>query len=127
MVRLVITCTNYDQNYLVCFSAGIPCFDFARIVNHLPVAIEDRESWMPKLFDKYYSSFVETLDRFKLDPPFTMENFIKDVESKGVFLAFICDMQVYKFLRPNISADHRRNIKFLAEKAARNDPKLFEC
>ncbi len=108
------------------FVLGNPCFDFARVVHHSPVSSETMESRLPGLFDNYYSSFVETLATFTFNPPFLKEDFIKDVESKGVFMCAICDMLVYKSVRLDWPLEWRQKIKYFFEKALKNDPTLFQ-
>ena len=105
---------------------GNPSFDFARLLYDNPLSIETIEAWLPELYDEYYRSLSKTLNDFGHQKiPFTKEDFIKDVESKGLFLTTTSDMVLYTYFRDNSPESYKRKVIGVAEKAAKNDPGLF--
>ena len=89
------------------FTAGMPCLDWGCYAGYSCQSPEQLDSNLQNFCKAYYDSLKKSCLLFGLDSPFTWEEFIDDVHTKAIPLAFIFIIFFYDPIgnEPNM---HRR-------------------
>ncbi len=75
------------------------------------------ESWL-KIVDVYYQELIKTCQDFKVDHPFTKDEFINDVKTKGFFYL----MSMLMFMYEDVD---RKRFTWFVRKAVEFSPERF--
>ncbi len=69
------------------FCYGPPCVDFTLLVV-TGLTPENNEAWIDELYDAYFNKLESTFKEFKMEAPFTKEQFIQDCYKIGFITTF---------------------------------------
>ncbi len=80
------------------FSSASPINDFKQMA-FTSASPEKTEAWLDRLFDAYFDKLAKTCQEFKVDLPFTKEQFVHDCNSNGIFACVTSHVLFYDILR----------------------------
>ncbi len=109
----------YDWQF---FGTASPYYDFKHMafMSALP---EQTEAWQDKLYDAYFNKLTKTCQDFKVDLPFTREEFIHDCNKKGMFAGITIFVFFYELARKEGAVP---KLVWLMEKAVKYSPEFFD-
>jgi hypothetical protein len=113
-------CKFIDWQFLI---GGPPCFDFATMA--LSNASPDKTvAWLDDLLHTYDDNFASSCKAFNIKAPFSFDEFVIDVKTKG----FLMVLGVYLFFYDQIGREpnNHKRMAWILRKAVEYDRKLLE-
>ncbi len=109
----------YDWQF---FGTASPYNDFKHMA-FMSAPPDQTEAWLDKLYDAYFNNLVKTCQDFKVELPFTKEEFINDCNTKGMFAGVTALVLFFEVVRKEGGLPR---MIWLVEKAVKYSPEFFD-